>query len=421
MRQPSDCPEALQEVFFMTAVLIGPTGAFRLIRQDLRAGEDESWIQDLVFRNPDLVPLSEIEPGSGTLIPICREFVIPRQGGAGVKLDVLAITPLGRPVLIECKLWRNPQARREVVAQILEYASLMRGWSFGDLTARIARQVSAAGQNPLYDLAHAAGTPLGEAAFCDAVSRHLRDGTSQMIVVGDGIREDLIMIAEHVGAGGTRLALLELQVWKGETGEVLVVPQIPFRTEVLQQRVLVDLGDRVIPLGDETTNGHDAEDLPELNADRVALQAASRRFWQEFIDRVKFDHPDQSPPRHGGHNWVKIPLPAPAAWLLAYRNGGEIGLSLIEKEGSNLLSILGEEAEDIGAEILPWALQNVLAKSGKPRIATVCPVSADPMFFLLDAANRMVSALRPRIAQVRKIMAEADRHPACSHPVCSLR
>lgn len=38
---------------------------------------------------------------------------------------------------MECKLWRNPQARREVLAQILEYASLLRGWSYGDLTARL--------------------------------------------------------------------------------------------------------------------------------------------------------------------------------------------------------------------------------------------------------------------------------------------
>lgn len=399
MRLQSGCPEVLKEVPFMHAVLLTPAGPSRLDRQDLRSGEDENWIQDLVFRQPELVPLAEIEPGSGTLIPICREFVIPRQGGAGVKLDVLAITPLGRPVLIECKLWRNPQARREVVAQVLEYAALMRGWSFGDLTARIARHTAALGQNPLYELARAAGTPLGEAAFCDAVSRHLRNGTSQMIVVGDGIREDVMAIAEHVGAGGTRLALLELQVWKGESGEVLVVPQIPFRTEVVQQRVLVDLGDRVIPLAEETTNEQDAEDLPELNAERAARRAESRRFWQEFIDRAKFDHPDQSPPRHGGHNWVKIPMPAPAAWLLGYKNGDEIGLSLIEKEDSHLLTILGEEADDIAAEISPWTLLS-RARNGRPRIAAVCPEGSDPMAFLLDAANRMVSALRPRIAQV---------------------
>lgn len=384
----------------MTAVLITPTGATCLVRQDFRSGKDENWIQDLVFREPGLVPLSDIEPGSDTLIPVCREFLIPKQGGAGVRLDVLAITPLGRPVLIECKLWRNPQARREVVAQVLEYAALMRGWSFGDLTARITRQVSSGSPNPLYELARAAGSPLGEAAFCDAVSRHLRDGTSQMVVVGDGIREDMVAIAEHIATGGTRLALLELQVWKGAAGEVLVVPQIPFRTEVIQQRVLIDLGDRVIPLADEMMSAQDAEDLPEVDGDRVAQRAENRRFWQDFIDRTQFDHPDQPSPRHGGNNWVKIPLPTPARWLLGYRNDGEVGLSLVEEDGSNLVAALCEEAADISAEIAPWTLRTMEPRSGNPRIAIDCPDGTDPLAFLLDASNRLVNALRPRIAQM---------------------
>ena len=28
-------------------------------------------------------------------------------------------------MLIECKLWRNPEARREVVGQILDYAKVL--------------------------------------------------------------------------------------------------------------------------------------------------------------------------------------------------------------------------------------------------------------------------------------------------------
>ena len=35
---------------------------------------DESWIQELCFENPTLLPLNEIEPTFGGMIPICKEL-----------------------------------------------------------------------------------------------------------------------------------------------------------------------------------------------------------------------------------------------------------------------------------------------------------------------------------------------------------
>jgi hypothetical protein len=59
----------------------------------------------------------DIEPAFTPLISICRE--LPTSAGY---LDNLWLTPEGGIVLGECKLMRNPQARREVVAQALDYA-----------------------------------------------------------------------------------------------------------------------------------------------------------------------------------------------------------------------------------------------------------------------------------------------------------
>src|SRR4051812_45651001 len=110
----------------------------RLERAAFGAGgaRDEKWLQALLFAHPEAVPIEAIDPGAGMIVPICRELAIPKDG-ATVFLDVLAVTPPGRLVLIECKLWRNPQARREVIAQILEYAALLRRWTYADLTARL--------------------------------------------------------------------------------------------------------------------------------------------------------------------------------------------------------------------------------------------------------------------------------------------
>lgn len=57
-------------------------------------------------------------------------------------LDILAVRASGRPVLIECKLWKNPQARREVIGQILEYGALLQGQSYADVDAQVKATLS---------------------------------------------------------------------------------------------------------------------------------------------------------------------------------------------------------------------------------------------------------------------------------------
>ncbi|RWO61783.1 hypothetical protein [Mesorhizobium sp.] len=101
---------------------------------------DEHWLQDLLFRYPALIVANRLDGGGGDVVPVCRELAIPRAAGT-VFADILGVARTGRLVIIECKLWRNPQARREVLAQIVEYAALLRRWSFGDLTARPETQV----------------------------------------------------------------------------------------------------------------------------------------------------------------------------------------------------------------------------------------------------------------------------------------
>ena len=64
-------------------------------------------------------------------VPICTELNTP----AGA-IDNFLVTPKGLPVLVECKLWRNPEARREVVGQILDYAKELKSLVFVRFAAR---------------------------------------------------------------------------------------------------------------------------------------------------------------------------------------------------------------------------------------------------------------------------------------------
>jgi hypothetical protein len=98
-----------------------PAGSGRAVRLEpvaQQGGPDavsEAFIQALVHQHPACLPIAEIDAMFSGPVPICTELNTP----AG-SIDNFMVTPSGLPVLVECKLWRNPEARREVVSQILD-------------------------------------------------------------------------------------------------------------------------------------------------------------------------------------------------------------------------------------------------------------------------------------------------------------
>ena len=76
---------------------------------------NEKWLQELIHAHPGILPMVDIEPGFGMLIPAALEVPCPHG-----KIDNLFLTPSGDIVFVETKLWRNTEIRREVVAQTLD-------------------------------------------------------------------------------------------------------------------------------------------------------------------------------------------------------------------------------------------------------------------------------------------------------------
>ena len=102
-----------------------------------------------------------------------------------------------RLTLAEFKLWRNPQARREVIGQILDYAKEIASWSYEDLQREVSRALKRPG-NVLFDLVRATDPDVEEGVFVDNVTRHLRRGEFLLLIIGDGIREGVENIVDFV-------------------------------------------------------------------------------------------------------------------------------------------------------------------------------------------------------------------------------
>ena len=92
---------------------------------------NEQWLQHLIQAHPELLPITEIEPAFEPAIPVCIELPTPKG-----YIDNFFITPTGNLLFAECKLWCNPEARRQVVAQVMDYVESITSWGYADLEDR---------------------------------------------------------------------------------------------------------------------------------------------------------------------------------------------------------------------------------------------------------------------------------------------
>lgn len=203
---------------------------------------DEGWLQGLLYKHPELIPAGEIEPVFGPPIPVARE--LPTAVGPA---DILCVSPAGYLTLVETKLWKNPQARREVVAQIVDYAAQLSRWSYDELNEAVRRRrPELKSSNPLHDVVAEQLDVADETTFVDTVTRNLRAGRFLLLVIGDGIHESVEQLAEvfaNVPQLGFALALVEIGLYRmhdaERPGETLFVqPSVVTRTREVVRAVV---------------------------------------------------------------------------------------------------------------------------------------------------------------------------------------
>ena len=237
-------------------------------------GINESTLQDLLFRFPRTLPIAAIDPAYAGAVPVCRELSTP----AGY-VDAVYVNSLGRLTLAEFKLWRNPQARREVIGQILDYTQEIASWSYEDLQREVSKALKRTG-NVLYELVRVADPEVDEADFVDNVTRHLRRGEFLLLIIGDGIREGVENIVNFVQRHSGlhfNLALVEAALYQDTDDRVIVQPRILTRTEIVR-RVVFESGEvRDVP--------HDDYELDDVLSN---YQQENLRFWTAVLEDYSF-------------------------------------------------------------------------------------------------------------------------------------
>lgn len=196
---------------------------------------NEDWIQNICFHCPNLLPVEELEPTFGGMIPICRE--LNTESGS---IDLVYVNEYGFITIGECKLWRNPEARRKVIGQILDYAKDLSKWDYTKFEKECLKARKDNGKT-LFEIVQEFYPDTEEISFIDSLQSNLSKGRFLLAIIGDGIRGNMEELANYIHRNGNlnfTLALIELPVYKNPiNNELIVTPRILAKTKEIERIV----------------------------------------------------------------------------------------------------------------------------------------------------------------------------------------
>lgn len=197
---------------------------------------DEKRLQALLAAHPHMLPIPGSMAKHAPLIPLGSE--VPSSAG---RMDLLCVSPTGHLTVVETKLWKNPEARRKAVVQVLDYAAALATWEYEELNAAVMRPH---GDGASIWSRVAPHTDLSEAQFIDTVNRQLQQGAFLLLIVGDGIHERAETLTEyvqrvpHLHFSLHLIALSLYQLHSDKDWPLLVYPETVARTTEIERAVV---------------------------------------------------------------------------------------------------------------------------------------------------------------------------------------
>jgi hypothetical protein len=253
---------------------------------------DEIWLQEVIRRHPKVLPVADIEVVFSPMVSIGRE--VATDAGS---VDNMFISSRGYLTIVETKLWRNPEARRTVVAQVMDYANALSKWTYSQLDSAV-REYTKRYERPEASLADVVQREFdsldgGTDFFIETVEKNLRLGRMLALIVGDRIRESAVEVASFVNKQpglALNLALIELQCFKQKEDSdwpLLLVPTVVKRTEIVERSVV-----QVSVLDGRATEIRVEQEKTEPGRPgkpRVSL--TEEAFWELFSQRSRSNYP----------------------------------------------------------------------------------------------------------------------------------
>jgi hypothetical protein len=181
----------------------------------------ERELQEFLRDFSTLIPMDEIELGAPPLL--CIGFEVGAGGGSQ---DLLYVDETGLLTIAETKLKKNPELRREVIGQVLEYASYAHEWTARDIESLAGKFFSSNHCPPEYQgltlesalrkFLETTGSPAAETLSYEQFLLQMREtldrGRIRLIIAVDEPVGHLLKTVEFINRFSQRFDILSLSI-----------------------------------------------------------------------------------------------------------------------------------------------------------------------------------------------------------------
>lgn len=226
-------PNETDQVFHLTGDKLIPLSS-RPMREGLMGKKLEDALQSLFEKYPQIIPGKQIDPTAEEpphFVLLRREMPI-----GGWSLDHLYVDQKNILTLVETKLFQNPESRREVIGQIIEYAaSAIELWGGGSARRKATEFWSK--RNPPRDLDEVLkqefGDELDTEDFWRAVEENLKNGRVRLIIATDELRPEIRRSIEYLNneMQNAEVFGLELKCYGNDDLSFVLVPRLVGQTQ----------------------------------------------------------------------------------------------------------------------------------------------------------------------------------------------
>jgi hypothetical protein len=230
-------PTESDEIFFLEAEQLRPLPV-RSMRAGLFGRSLEDALQMLLQRYPQVIPGRQIDPASEDpprFVLLRREMPV-----GGWSLDHLYVDQRGILTLVETKLIQNPESRREVIGQVIEYAAnTNESWAYGRARQYATEFWSKEGRELNEVLLEEFGEDLDIESFWGIVEENLKDGRIRLIIAADELRAEVRRMIEYLNREmqNAEVLGLELKCYGQESTPLVLVPRLVGQTRLMQPGV----------------------------------------------------------------------------------------------------------------------------------------------------------------------------------------
>ncbi len=192
----------------MSCIIQKPDGNTREVESEQFLNEAE--LEGVIEKFPNLLRAKSDRP----LMSIDTHVQL---SGVGI-IDLFLADEEGQPIVVEVKLGRNGESRREIVAQIFDYVSGLTLLTSDEIDELVDEKLSDAFESGDKETADRRWKNFG---------RQLRDGRTRFILAVDDTPESLDRIMEFL-CRHTNLdvRLVEIRKYKAGNGEIVFAPEV---------------------------------------------------------------------------------------------------------------------------------------------------------------------------------------------------